>query len=103
MASNAEKVAKFREMAKDKSLPQDVRNTYLDRANELERAEFDATKPKEKAAPTTAMAKGGAVVSKAPVKKAAKAPAKGKPVGENAMRTPAKKLNKGGMAKKGKC
>lgn len=102
MASNAEKVAKFREMAKDKSLPQDVRNTYLDRANELERAEYEATKPKEKAAPTTAMAKGGAV------KKAAKAPAKGaKPVVAImvGMAKPKGKtmMNKGGMAKKGKC
>jgi hypothetical protein len=108
MASNAEKVAKFREMAKDKSLPQDVRNTYLDRANELERAEYEATKPKEKAAPTTAMAKGGAVVTKAPVKKAAKAPAKGaKPVVAImvGMAKPKGKtmMNKGGMAKKGKC
>lgn len=97
MASNAEKAAKFREMAKDKSLPQDVRNTYLDRANELERAEFDATKPKEKTAPVTAMAKGGAV------KKAAK----GKPVVAImvGMAKPKGKtmMNKGGMAKKGKC
>jgi hypothetical protein len=100
MASNAEKVAKFREMAKDKSLPQDVRNTYLDRANELERAEYEATKPKEK----MAMAKGGAV------KKAAKAPAKGAVVIAIGMGKPkmakggtVKKMNSGGMAKKGKC
>jgi hypothetical protein len=106
MASNAEKVAKFREMAKDKSLPQDVRNTYLDRANELERAEYEATKPKEK----MAMAKGGAVVTKAPVKKAAKAPAKGAVVIAIGMGKPkmakggtVKKMNSGGMAKKGKC
>jgi hypothetical protein len=32
----AAKAAKLREMAKDKSLPQDVRNTYLDEANKLE-------------------------------------------------------------------
>ena len=100
MASNAEKVAKFREMAKDKSLPQDVRNTYLDRANELERAEYEATKPKEK----MAMAKGGAV------KKATKAPAKGAVVIAIGMGKPkmakggaVKKMNYGGMAKKGKC
>jgi hypothetical protein len=100
MASSAEKAAKFREMAKDKSLPQDVRNTYLDRANELERAEFEATKPKEK----MAMAKGGAV------KKAAKAPAKGAVVIAIGMGKPkmakggtVKKMNSGGMAKKGKC
>ena len=65
MASNAEKVAKFREMAKDKSLPQDVRNTYLDRANELERAEFDATKPKEKAKIQRALNKRPPVVAPA--------------------------------------
>jgi hypothetical protein len=99
MASSAEKAAKFREMAKDKSLPQDVRNTYLDRANELERAEYEATKPKEK----MAMAKGGAV-KKAPAKAAAKGAkpvvaimvGMAKPKGKTMM-------NKGGMAKKGKC
>ncbi len=32
----AAKVAKLREMAKDKSLPQDVRNQYLDEAVKLE-------------------------------------------------------------------
>jgi len=32
----ATKAAKFREMAKDKALPQDVRNAYLDKANKLE-------------------------------------------------------------------
>jgi hypothetical protein len=92
MASSAEKAAKFREMAKDKSLPQDVRNTYLDRANELERAEYEATKPKEKTVAVTAMAKGGAV------KKAAKAPVKAMAKGGTV-----KKMNSGGMAKKGKC
>lgn len=103
MASSAEKAAKFREMAKDKSLPQDVRNTYLDRANELERAEYEATKPKEKTTPVTAMAKGGAV-KKAPVKAAAKGAkpvvaimvGMAKPKGKTMM-------NSGGMAKKGKC
>jgi hypothetical protein len=34
--TDAEKVAKLREMAKDKSLPQEVRNTYLDQAVKLE-------------------------------------------------------------------
>jgi len=33
---DAAKVAKLREMAKDKTLPQDVRNQYLDQANMLE-------------------------------------------------------------------
>jgi hypothetical protein len=54
----AAKVAKLREMAKDKSLPQDVRNTYLDEAVKLE--EKGAMKAGVK------MAKGGAV--KAPKK-----------------------------------
>ena len=49
----AAKVAKLREMAKDKSLPQDVRNTYLDEAVKLE--EKGAMKAGVK------MAKGGAV------------------------------------------
>jgi len=98
MATDAEKVKMYREKAKDTSIPQEVRNTYLDRANELERKAFEATKVPEKK-----MAKGGAV-KKAP----AKAPAKGgkpmvaimvgmaKPKGKAMM-------NKGGMAKKGKC
>ena len=61
MKTDAEKVAKLREMAKDKSLPQDVRNQYLDQANKLE----------EKAAMKAGvkLAKGGAVVAKAPAKK----------------------------------
>jgi hypothetical protein len=96
MATSTEKAAKFREMAKDKSLPQEVRNTYLDRANELERAAYDASKPRDKAAaPDTAMAKGG-MVKKAPVK----AMAKGGAV-KKAAKAPAKKMNNGGMAKKG--
>ncbi len=49
----AAKVAKLREMAKDKSLPQDVRNQYLDEAVKLE--EKGAMKAGVK------MAKGGAV------------------------------------------
>ncbi len=60
----AAKAAKLREMAKDKTLPQDVRNTYLDEANKLE----------EKAAKGAGvrLAKGGAVVAKAPAKAAPK-------------------------------
>lgn len=51
--TDAEKVAKLREMAKDKSLPQEVRNQYLDQAVKLE----------EKAAMKAGvkLAKGGAV------------------------------------------
>jgi hypothetical protein len=148
MATDAEKVKMYREKAKDESIPQEVRNTYLDRANELERKAYEATKGtppaklakggmpvrgsrtatnKEKkmmgggyAMPTKTpmMAKGGAA-SKKPVlaimigvgKPSAKdAPKggtakymefsnKGKPKGM----APVKAMNKGGMAKKGKC
>ena len=88
----ASKAAKFREMAKDKALPQDVRNAYLDKANKLEEGTMKPT-----------MAKGGAVVAKAPAKapmKAMKGPAVVIAVG---MAKKPAKMNKGGMAKKGKC
>ena len=110
MATDAEKIVMYREKAKDTSLPQEVRNTYLDRANELERKAYEASK-----APEKKMAKGGAVkkapakapAKKAPVKAPAKAPAKGKPVVAImvGMAKPKGKamMNKGGMAKKGKC
>lgn len=62
--TDAEKVAKLREMAKDKSLPQEVRNTYLDQAVKLE--EKGAMKAGVR------LAKGGAV--KAPKKKSAGKP-----------------------------
>lgn len=86
----ASKAAKYREMAKDKALPQDVRNAYLDKANKLEESTMKPT-----------MAKGGAVVAKAPAKKPAmKGPAVviavGIGKGKKAM------MSKGGMAK-GKC
>jgi hypothetical protein len=55
MATDAEMVAKYREKAKDKSLPQDVKNMYLDKAVELERKAYDKMKA------GTKMAKGGAV------------------------------------------
>jgi hypothetical protein len=119
MATDAEKVKMYREKAKDTSIPQEVRNTYLDRANELERKAFEDTK-KAPAAPETKLAKGGMAkkatpASKKPVVaimigvgKAApkKTPdkymefsSKGKPKGM----APVKAMNKGGMAKKGKC
>lgn len=101
MATDAEKIVMYREKAKDTSLPQEVRNTYLDRANELERKAYEASK-----APEKKMAKGGAV-KKAPAKAPAKAAAKGKPVVAImvGMAKPKGKamMNKGGMAKKGKC
>lgn len=58
---DAAKVVKLREMAKDKTLPQEVRNQYLDQANMLE----------EKAAKDAGvkLAKGGAVAKKPAAKK----------------------------------
>lgn len=66
---DAAKVAKLREMAKDKTLPQDVRNQYLDQANMLEeKAAMGAGvklakggMAKKPAAKKPMMAKGGAV------------------------------------------
>lgn len=73
--TDAEKVAKLREMAKDKSLPQEVRNTYLDQAVKLE--EKAATKAGVK------LAKGGMPVR-----------------GERTATNKAKKMMMGGMAEK---
>lgn len=114
MATEAEKVVMYREKAKDTSIPQEVRNTYLDRANELERKLYEASKAAPPI-PEKKMAKGGSV-TKAPMKKApAKPMAKGgvvkKPmvaimigVGKAPMKkAPTKAMAKGGMAKKGKC
>jgi hypothetical protein len=58
MATDAEKVKMYREKAKDTSVPQEVRNTYLDRANELERKAYEDTK-KAPTTPPTKLAKGG--------------------------------------------
>ena len=41
MATDAEKVKKYRDMAEDKTIPQDVRNSYLDKANDIERKAFE--------------------------------------------------------------
>lgn len=116
--TDAQKITKYRSQADDKSIPQDVRNTYLDKANELERKAYDSEKK---------MAKGGAVAKKKPVmeyggkekyaSKAAMAKHEkgegkamekkekammGKGKGIAILIAPAKKLAKGGMAKK-KC
>ena len=91
MATDAEKVKMYREKAKDASIPQEVRNTYLDRANELERKAYEATKAPT--TPPTKLAKGG--MAKKPVKAMAK--------GGAVKKAPVKAMNKGGMAKKGKC
>jgi len=58
MSKDAEMVAKYREKAKDKSLPQDVRNMYLDKAVELEQKAYKQAKPTSLG---PKMAKGGAV------------------------------------------
>jgi hypothetical protein len=94
--TDAQKIEKYRAQANDKSIPQDVRNDLLDKANALEYKAYGESKK---------MAKGGAV-KKAPAKKMMdKKPVKGvasKPSGVAILITPAKKMNKGGMAKK-KC
>jgi len=58
MATDAEMVAKYREKAKDKTLPQDARNMYLDKAVELEQKAY---KQMKSTSLDTKMAKGGAV------------------------------------------
>jgi len=88
--TDAQKITKYRSQANDKSIPQDIRNEYLDKANALEYKAYEGEKK---------MAKGGAV-KKAPAKKMAMP--KGKPAGVAILIAPAKKLAKGGMAKK-KC
>ncbi|UOF80740.1 hypothetical protein [Caudoviricetes sp.] len=100
-ADVAAKVAKLRAAAKDTSIPLDIRNQYLDKANALEQSTYKPT-----------MAKGGAVVAKAPAKASAKAPTKSmakKPASKGAavaivigIGKPKKPMMaKGGMAKKG--
>jgi hypothetical protein len=90
MATDAEMVAKYREKAKDKSLPQDVKNMYLDKAVELEQKAYKQAKPTSLG---TKMAKGGAV--KKPVK--GKMPTVAIMIG---VAKPKAKMAKGGMAKK---
>lgn len=89
---DAAKAAKLREMSKDKTLPQDVRNQYLDDANKLE----------EKAAMKAGvkLAKGGMAVAKAPMKAAGKAAMKGKLPVKTLPMPPM--MAKGGAVKKGK-
>lgn len=62
MATPAEKVAMYREKAKDTSLPQDVRNAYLDKATALEAKAYEETKAGETKSNTPPKySKGGAV------------------------------------------
>lgn len=64
MATDAEKVIMYREKAKDTSIPQEVRNAYLDRANELERKAYEAGKATPPTPPEKKLAKGGMIVNK---------------------------------------
>ena len=50
--TDAQKIEKYRAAANDKTIPQDARNQLLDRANEIERKAYEATKK---------LAKGGMV------------------------------------------
>ena len=92
MATDAEKVKMYREKAKDTSVPQEVRNTYLDRANELERKAFEATKVPEKK-----MMYGGMPVRGSRTATNAKKKMMG---GGYAMKPPVKAMAKGGAVKK---
>jgi hypothetical protein len=94
MSKDAEMVAKYREKAKDKSLPQDVKNMYLDKAVELEQKAYKQAKPTSLG---TKMAKGGM-----PVRGSRTATNKAKKMmgGGYAMKTPA--MAKGGSVKKRK-
>ncbi len=92
MATDAEKVKMYREKAKDASIPQEVRNTYLDRANELERKAFEDTK--KAPTPPVKLAKGGMPVRGS---RTATNQAKKMMGGGYAMKTPMQ-MNKGGYA-----
>jgi hypothetical protein len=85
--TDAQKVAELRRMAEDKTLPQAVRNSYLDRANELERTGYEKMRMKE----GLNMAKGGKVSSKAK--------AKAKPAIAIVIGAAPKKMAKGGTVK----
>ena len=92
MATDAEKVKMYREKAKDTSIPQEVRNTYLDRANELERKAFEETKK-----PPVKLAMGGM-----PVRGSRTATNKTKKMMGGGYAMPAKTtmMSKGGAVKK---
>lgn len=121
-ATPVNKAARFRKIAEDTSLPQAVRNEYLDKANAIEKEAAKPTmakggvvkppmgaKPPAKKLPMPAMAKGGAVAKKTDTYKDANSAVKGaKKRGEPsvsfmiAVGKPKEKMAKGGMAKK-KC
>jgi hypothetical protein len=96
--TSAEKVAMYREKAKDTSLPQDVRNAYLDKATALEAKAYEETKAGETKSNTPPKySKGGAVNLRAvkPVlkMKMMSAYAKGGAV-KKAVKSPVKKAKK---------
>ena len=107
------KAARFRKMAEDTSLPQAVRNEYLDKANAIEKeaakptmAKGGVVKPPAKKLPMPAMAKGGAVAKKTDTYKDANSAVKGaKKRGEPsvsfmiAVGKPKEKMAKGGAVK----
>ena len=103
MATAEEKVAMYREKAKDKSLPLDVRNAYLDKATALEYKAYEETKAgytKSSTPPQPSkMAKGGAVKKPMMPKRGAKSPAIAIVIGMAKPKGKATMMNKGGMAK----
>jgi len=108
MATTADKIDMYRERAKDKSLPQEVRNQYLDKATQLEYKAYEETKAGKTTSNTAEkkMAKGG-IVAKAPAKAAPmkmpmKAPMKMPMLSKGGAVKP-KAMAKGGSVKKGKC
>lgn len=113
MATDAEKVAKYRKMAEDKSLPQDVRNTYLDKAVALEQKVYGENKKFAKGGAVMEKATGEKYASKKAMAKHEKGEGKAMQMKEKMKGKPAlaivigvgkpKAMNKGGMAKKGKC
>ena len=96
MATDAEKVKMYREKAKDTTVPQEVRNTYLDRANELERKAYEDTK-KAPTAPPAKLAKGGMPVRGSRTATNAKKKMMG---GGYAMPVKTPMMSKGGAVKK---
>jgi hypothetical protein len=114
------KAARFRKMADDKSLPQDVRNAYLDKANEVEKEESKPTMNKggmamqyAKGGMAMKYAKGGMAMpstskptTKDSMKPTSKAPMKAPMKGAKApvavmisFGKPKEKMAKGGMVK----
>lgn len=92
----AAKIARLREKAKDKTLPQDVRNQFLDNANKLEQ-EMGGMKYAKGGVAKKKMMMGGAATKLPAARMAMNAADKAK-----AMAAPQARMAKGGYAKKGK-